>query len=272
MEKVLADSPLISIVCVSLDNPTYLDLMLRGLQKNTVNTFEVLVHGNMAGEEFDAVVEKYKDIISVYTKSDKNLSIAAPANTLFKCAKGKYFQFLDDDTYFAPGWDEALLAKVKPDMMFQLLYPTVTARPGVHHLNKYNFDHNEYNYGETPETFKEDEFNQTWKENRIVLKDTPYYPTGNFFIKKRLWEIVGGYNEDILFGEDGVFIVDVYKKAEQEQQPIEYRIVADSGIYHFGFVGASKPAAQARPQKDGNWIRENLRDVWHKVISLKLKD
>ena len=263
-------NPLISIVCVSLDNPTYLDLMLKGLKRNTVNTFEVLVHGNMVGEEFNAVVEKYKSIVSVYTKSDKNLAISAPANALFKQAKGKYFHFMDDDIYPTPGWDEALLKKVKPDMLYQYLCSVIYSYPTAHPETR-GAAFNEHDYGDTPETFQEDAFNLTWKDNRTVLKDTAYYPTEGIFVKRELWEEMGGFNEAIQIGGAGIFMTNMYKKAAREQQPIEYRVVADSCIYHFGHVGSVKSAAKAISKVDGV-IRGHFRDTWPKILRLGLVD
>ena len=265
------NDPVISIVCVSLDNPTYLDLMLKGLTKNTVNPFEVLVHGNMATPELDNVAAKHDAIVSVYTHSAQNLSISSRSNILFAQAKGKFFHFMDDDIYPAPGWDEALIAKVKADMLFQHLCSTVYSYPTAHVETK-GGAHNEWDYGDSPETFREDDFNATWREHRDVIEDSAYYPTGGYFIKRELFEKMGGLDETIEFGEDGVFLCDLYKTAKKENLPIEFRVVADSCIYHFGHVGAEKPAAKARKRHDGDWVRRNLKESWEAICKMELKD
>lgn len=265
------NDPLISIVCVSLDNPTYLDLMLKGLAKNTVNSFEVLVHGNMATPEFDNVVSKYDSIISVYTSSIYNFSIASRANRLFAQAKGKFFHFMDDDIYPAPGWDEALIAKVKVDMLFQHLCSTVYSYPMAHPETRAGA-YNEWDYGDSPETFKEDDFNATWREHRDIIEDSATHPTGGYFIKRELFEEMGGMDESSEFGEDGIFLCGLYTTAKKGNFPIEFRTVADSCIYHFGQVGSAKPAARIRARHDGDWVRRNLKGPWEALCKIELTD
>ena len=280
--RVFMNNPLMSIVCVSLNNPEYLDLMLKGLQKNTVNSFEVLVHGNMAGEEFDAVIEKYKDIISVYTKSKENQSIAKPLNDLFSQTKGEILCFMDDDMYLAPGWDEALLRKVKPDMIFQYLCVVSYIHPKYHNvrLGGRSKIHNLFDYGTTAENFREDEFNRTWKERRTILADHSI-PTGNFLVKRELYGLIGGRNEGSNMGGDREFIMDVYDAAIQANQPVEFRSVADSCAYHFNHIGSAKPASKElkykkpRERNDQHitqWAlaRKDPHHTWQKILELPL--
>lgn len=222
------DNPLISIVCVSLNNWEYIDLFLRGLEKNTVNSFEVLIHGNCARSRFSNIVHNNKYVVK-YTKSVNNLHIAEPANKLFKFAKGKYFVVLDDDMYVAPGWDEALLKKVNPSILYQYLTPTIitydkSSRP--------NF--NKVNFGTTYDAFREDEFNLKWKETRTILEDSPYV-IENFLITRELWADIEGYSVyyERSAGPSLDLIAMIYFKALNKHYSMEFRQVADSCVYHF---------------------------------------
>ena len=229
------EHPKISIGIVSLDNPTYLDLLLKGLYKNTVNSFEVLVHGNCPSKEFNIIVQKWidKGIITLYNQSEENLRIAKPLNDLFSQAKGKYFVFLDDDTYPAPGWDEALLRKVKPEVLYQ--YLAVTPFDNSKAATKYNPPI----FGTCVQDFQEDNFNTKWKDSRTVLEDT-YDIASNFLIKRELWEKLGGFDPSFRGGEDQDFKANILYTSLKEKQPLEFRQVADSCVYHFGSIGKRK--------------------------------
>jgi len=228
-------SPKISIGIVSLDNPKYLDLLLNGLYKNTANSFEVLVHGNSPSEEFNFVVQKWidKGVITLYNQSKENLRIAEPLNRLFAQAKGKYFVFLDDDTYPAPGWDKALLRKVNPEILYQ--YLTVFPFDYSKTASKYN----PAIFGSCVQDFQEDSFNNKWRESRTILEDT-YDVVSNFLIKRELWEKIGGFDPSFRDGEDQDFKANILYTALKEKQPLEFRQVADSCVYHFGGIGRQK--------------------------------
>jgi GT2 family glycosyltransferase len=122
---------LLSIIVVTLDNAKNLDLLLRGLEKNTKFVpFEVLVHCNsvldLYTNETIKVISKWQEegIVTNLTTSLYNHYVAAPANALARFAHGNYIVFLDDDVYPSPGWDGPLLNAISASHHCSFVTPT----------------------------------------------------------------------------------------------------------------------------------------------------
>jgi len=89
---------MISIAIVTLNNPEYLDLTIKGLVRNSSEEFELLIHVNEYSiqSSIGKVLDKWNNagIISHISISEINQFCAAPLNNLFNnYAQGDYFIF-----------------------------------------------------------------------------------------------------------------------------------------------------------------------------------
>lgn len=217
---------MISIGVVSLNNPQYVGLLIKSLKRNTRSKFEVLLHANMVSpvtNTFTPIIKTHKDIIKVYTTSITNKGYAEPLNDLFLQAKGDYFCFIDDDMYTVSDWDVPLL-NAFDNSLYQYICPTLFY-PGF----------NNKRYGTCIENFEEDNFNNTWKENRDITENSNLI-IGNYMIKRELWEHIGGYDlkPNFFHAADVLFKAQIFFKAIQEGQVLRGVNCADSCFYHFG--------------------------------------
>ena len=246
-------NPKISIVVVSLDNPEYFNLLMEGLAQNTRSSFEVLLHINVPyhSDEWRDVCTPWMQhgVLTGVTVSKNNLGAFVPANTLFKSAKGEYFTFLDDDVYPSPGWDEALLKKVNPNIKCQYLSPTLfqpdengpiyrkrdsrTATPE----DVYNLA----SFGDDIDAFDTTVFNAQWEDARNVLEDSQGV-CGDFFMSAALWNALNGYDETFACkGADIDLKAKVWQLGMTKYNGVyEYHAVADSCLYHFAHVAHTK--------------------------------
>ena len=260
------NTPIISVCCVSLDNPKYVDLLIRGLKRNTVRSFEVLLYINDIGAGWTEVLQKHIDVISVYMKSPFNLGYAKPVNSLLREAHGEFVCFMDDDFYPCPEWDSAVLSKYNVAIPYQYLCPSIIGSPKTPSeclggpICGYHYSI--FDYGTIVETFREDEFNNTWNEVR-VRKDTSY-PTGGWFITRDLQRKLGDFE-----GSEMSLMYKLYNRGIIENQPVEFRTVADFTIYHFGHIGKSKPNAF---EEHGYGDYDSNRTTWDNILALKLPE
>ena len=205
----------ISILIPTLDNPHYLACLLDSIEQHTTVEHEVLIYYN--------------------TKED-NIGLPKAINLLGAQAKGEFICYLNDDMYVGPGWDEALLAKVNPDIHYQ--YLTAAMFESQYENVCMN---SPMNYGRYPDEFREEDFLKEWKDVRRIKEDivSPYCP---IFVTKALWDEVGGYDEEYFpcFGTDPDFAAKIYFEARKMGATYEFRAVADCCVYHFQCITTDK--------------------------------
>lgn len=266
-------TPTFSLAVVSLNNPEYVSLLLKGLRKNTRNPFEILLYGNCADHEFDKLATDNNDIVTVYKSSQENLGISRPLNALFKEARAPYFIFIDDDMYPCPNWDVAMLKAIDPSIRYQYLafnqfIPKYRGRKGGEGFNYYDFGDDIYN-------FREDDFNTKWAEAREITIDQLGYG-GNFMMLREIWEELGGFDPEFLRGEDIEFKARFVQHATKSVQlgrtgvlpgQWEFRCVADACLYHFLSVGQGKSKLQYNStSKFAEKFGLNASDFWSQVV------
>lgn len=257
--------PLISVVCVSLNNYAYVDLLLESLYKNTRTSFEFLLHGNLATHPLEEVVIKWRkkgvQIYAEYSPQD-NLWYAIPANRLFHRAKGMFVAFYDDDSYLGPDWDIELLKNVNADIDAQMLcsttfqYPDSPSQPVLCNI---------WDYGRTAETFDKDLFDTTCYSNRTVLNYTNEVH-GNYFMTRECWRRFGGYDTQFKNGADVDMKMMFFDKALSEGASIEFRQCPTSLYYHFGNISKSQDTVNYSPvQLNYKW-RRSTKELWRSIM------
>jgi len=198
----------ISIVVPTLDNSEYMECLLDSIEKHTTAEYEVLIH---------------------YNTVENNIGLPKAINQLGAQAKGEFICYLNDDMYVGPGWDEALLKKVNPNIHYQYLTAAMFEPQYANVCMNSPMD-----YGRTPADFREQNFLKEWKDVRRIKNDivSPYCP---IFVTKALWDEVGGYDEAYFpcFGTDPDFAAKIYFAALKKGVDYEFRAVADCCVYHF---------------------------------------
>lgn len=220
----------ISILIPTLDNPEYMKCLLDSIEKHTTVEHEVLIH---------------------YNTKENNIGLSAALNKLGAQAKGEFICYLNDDMYVGPGWDEALLAKVNPDIYYQYLTAAMFEPQYANVCMNSPMD-----FGRHPDDFREKDFLKYWKDVRRIKEDivSPYCP---IFVTKALWDEVGGYDEEYFpcFGTDPDFAAKIYFAALKKGVDYEFRAVADCCVYHFQCVTTNKIS-------NGEYYRNKAREIF----------
>ena len=134
----------------------------------------VIINDGSTDSSLNIAQSIHDDRVKVYSQDNQGVSIAR--NRGIELAKGKYIAFLDADDKWKPNYLETMitLAEKHPD------------------YSVFCSAHNEHFIRELP--------------SLAIIKDHCKYPyiywTGCMFIKKEVFEIIGGFREGIQLGED----------------------------------------------------------------------
>ncbi len=246
----------ISILIPTLNNPKYVGLVTNAFRRNTTNPFEILVFANCMSKEMEQLADILK--FDYFNGSHENKGVAEATNFLARHATGDIIFYASDDVYCAPGWDKVLISKFNPDIHYQYLTGIMFGPTGINPMM-----HAPFNCGKLPQQWKENEqkFLNEWRDRRTITQDI-ISVLGPVFVRKELWDEVGGFDELFYpgFCTDPDFIAKIYFTAKKKNMSYEFRGVCDCGMYHFESIGNAKV-------KDAHTLR---REAWH-IFSKKWK-
>lgn len=250
----------ISILIPTLDNVGYMKIVIPAYRKHTVNPYEILVHAN----NFSPEMKEYasKESFDVFTYSHENDGVARSVNSLAKRATGDIIFFAGDDVYVTPNWDEALVRKLNDNIFYQ--YLTVCMFEPLGHSPVMNAP---FNYGRTPETWEEQRFLSEWWGKRLIKADFVSC-VAPLFVRKELWDKVGGYDERYWpgFCTDPDLILKIYFAAKEEGKPCEFRGVADCGMYHFQCISTSQISDDKYQRSKANTQFHAKWEMWTQQV------
>lgn len=120
---------------------------------------------------------------------------AAARNTGWRAAGGEVIAFLDADCEPSAGWLAVLLAHLD-DPCVGAVAPRVVPRPAAKAaawLSSYEMGHSPLDCGGRPATVR-------------PRSPVPYVPAAALLVRRQALEVVGGFDEDLHFGEDVDFV------------------------------------------------------------------
>jgi GT2 family glycosyltransferase len=176
-----------SILIPTWNNLDLLKLCVRSIRENSAFTHQIIVHVNDGSDgSLEWVQSQHLD----YTHSPQNIGICLAVNEAAIHATQDYILYLNDDMYCCPGWDAALVAKLKEldtDLFIlsgTMIEPVGTGNPCVI-VHDYGRDAADFAEArllqELPNFCLPDWYGSTWP------------PT---LVSKRWWFKVGGYSSE----------------------------------------------------------------------------
>ncbi len=193
-------TPLISIIILNWNGLHFLKKTIPPLLEFNYSNYEIIVVDNDSTDKSVKFLEKFKKIKII--KNKENLGYSKGKNIGINSAKGKYILSIDNDILIK---DKDLLKsllkiyRTKEDMGF-LQIPlldknkTKTRYYGIYYSL---YGHNMHK--------KRVEINEIMKHKKN-LRETTGYNGGFFFVKKSVWEDIGGFDKSQGFHIDDVDI------------------------------------------------------------------
>lgn len=210
-----------SIIIPTWNNLTLLQLCIRSIRQHSAYAHQIIVHVNDGSDGTLAWVRKEG---LTHTCSPDNIGICLAVNEAAMHAMEDYILYLNDDMYCCPGWDVALINKLKQlntDLFMlsgTMIEPRDTHNPCVI-VRNYGSDAETLAeaklLAELPQLHKADWCGATWP------------PT---LVSKRWWFKVGGYSSEFSPGmsSDNDFSMKLWHAGCRI-----FLGVGDSLIYHF---------------------------------------
>jgi GT2 family glycosyltransferase len=210
-----------SILIPTWNNLALLQLCIRSIRQNSSLGHQIIVHVN---DGSDGTLEWVRAQGITHTASQQNIGICLAVNEAAMHAKHDYILYLNDDMYCCPGWDTALIEKLKgldTDLFMlsgTMIEPRDTNNPCVI-VRDYGSDAAIFDeaklLAELQQQHKEDWYGATWP------------PT---LVSKRWWFKVGGYSSEFSPGmsSDNDFSMKLWHAGCRI-----FLGVGDSLVYHF---------------------------------------
>jgi GT2 family glycosyltransferase len=210
-----------SILIPTWNNLELLKLCVRSIRENSKHTHQIIVHVNDGG---DGTLEWVRSQQLDHTHSLQNVGICLAVNEAAMLARQDYILYLNDDMYCCPGWDTALIEKLKTldtDLFMlsgTMIEPRDTNNPCVI-VRDYGSDVENFEeaklLAELPQQRKDDWYGATWP------------PT---LVSRRWWFMVGGYSSEFSPGmsSDNDFSMKLWHAGCRI-----FLGVGDSLVYHF---------------------------------------
>lgn len=210
-----------SILIPTWNNLELLQLCIRSIQQNSAHAHQIIVHVN---DGSDGTLEWIRTQGITHTSSSENIGICLAVNEAAMHATQDYVLYLNDDMYCCPGWDTALINKVRElntDLFMlsgTMIEPRDTQNPCVivrdFGTEASNFDEPSL-LKEIAQFKKQDWYGATWP------------PT---LVSKRWWFKIGGYSSEFSPGmsSDNDFSMKLWHAGCRV-----FLGIGDSLVYHF---------------------------------------
>jgi GT2 family glycosyltransferase len=210
-----------SIIIPTWNNLALLQLCIRSIRQNSAYPHQIIVHVN---DGSDGSLEWVRQQSITHTASSENIGICLAVNEAAMHATQDYILYLNDDMYCCPGWDTALVNKLKQldtDLFMlsgTMIEPRETNNPCVI-VRNYGGDAENFDEArllmELSQHRKQDWYGATWP------------PT---LVSKRWWFKVGGYSSEFSPGmsSDNDFSMKLWHAGCRI-----FLGVGDSLVYHF---------------------------------------
>lgn len=212
-----------SILIPSWNNLPYLRTCVESIRKNSSRTHQIIVHIN---EGADGSLEWVKQQGLDYSYSESNAGVCYGFNAPGVLATTPYIVLSDDDFYFAPGWDTALLEEIdKAPHDAWCISGTM-----IEHTTSRNTSAlAPYDFGKTAEAFDEQKFLASYAG--IPFGDwsgSNWYP---LVMPRPLWTLIGGLSTEFSpgMGSDPDMMMKLWHAGVRY-----YKGVSRSRVYHFG--------------------------------------
>ncbi len=217
-----------SIIIPTWNNLALLKLCVRSIRENSAYPHQIIIHVN---DGSDGSLAWVREQGITHSASPDNIGICLAVNESAMHATQDYILYLNDDMYCCPGWDTALIDKLKglDSDLFMLsgtmIEPRDTGNPCVIVRN----------YGTDADQFDEARLLSELSQHHKADWDGATWPPT--LVSRRWWHKVGGYSSEFSPGmsSDNDFSMKLWQAGCRV-----FLGVGDSLVYHFQCKSSGK--------------------------------
>jgi len=224
----------------------FLKLTIQSIRKNEHFKSPLIVFADGCTDGTDEWLLENKnkyDITTIIEPRCENSSNGYGMNRCAQDVQTEFINFIHADMYCTKDFDLALYNKITSyNEQDKAIVSSYRIQPNIFH-NGQEPDRPATVmvppdvFGDTPEVFNEEEFNQTAKQFVIDYKDlsVPKAEGCSFIIRKRDWDYIGG--NDLRFKPNGFDDMDLFLRMRMEG--FKYETIGASVVYHFAGRGGN---------------------------------
>lgn len=217
-----------SIFIPSWNNIEYLQLCVNSIRKNSTFRHQIIVHVN---EGTDGSLEWIKEQNDIdYSYSSKNIGICYALNNCRQLVSTDYIMYMNDDMYFCPGWDAALLEEIRNIGHNYFFLSSTCIEPNSQNNCMISKD-----YGTDIKSFSEEKLLSEYESLPMHDWQGSTWPPN--VVHRDVWDLVGGYSVEFSPGmySDPDFSMKLWDLGVRY-----YKGVSKSRAYHFGSKSVSR--------------------------------
>jgi glycosyltransferase involved in cell wall biosynthesis len=184
------NEPLVSVIIRTCNRPKTLKNALISVRNQTYSNIEIVVVEDGKNTSEKMIKEEYSDINIRYFFYGDKVGRTKTGNYALKQAKGKYFNFLDDDDTFYPNHIELLVKALEKENVKAAYSVAQESQITIKSLDPYV----------VKEKRKLIRFEQPF--NRILLCFSNYIPIQSIMFDRSLFDELGGFDEELELLED----------------------------------------------------------------------
>ena len=212
-----------SIVIPSWNNFPYLKSCIESIRKNSSSRHQIIVHVN---EGSDGTLEWVKAQQLDHTYSKENAGVCYGFNAPSTLASSDFILLSDDDFYFAPDWDSALMEEIEKVGHARFC---ISGTMIEHTRSRNSCAIAPNDFGKTALTFDEQKFLNEF--DKIPFKDwngSNWYP---LVLHRSVWGLIGGLSTEFSpgMGSDPDMMMKLWHAGVRY-----YKGVSRARVYHFG--------------------------------------
>ncbi len=217
-----------SIIIPTWNNLALLKLCVRSIRENSAYPHQIIIHVN---DGSDGSLAWVREQGITHSASPDNIGICLAVNESAMHATQDYILYLNDDMYCCPGWDTALIDKLKglDSDLFMLsgtmIEPRDTGNPCVIVRN----------YGTDADQFDEARLLSELSQHHKADWDGATWPPT--LVSRRWWHKVGGYSSEF---SPGMSIDNDFSMKLWQAGCRVFLGVGDSLVYHFQCKSSGK--------------------------------
>ncbi len=191
---------LVSVVVITYNSSKTIIETLESIRTQTYQNIELIVADDCSIDNTVEIVNawfnNYKDyfIHTEFILSNKNTGVSANVNRGFSKSGGKWIKPIAGDDKLLPNCISDFIEYVNDNPKSNIIFSKVVGFGNEDAATKWPY----LNVKKYFEAFDSEQF-------RIILSVQNFLPAPSAFIKKNVWESVGGYDEDIPLLEDWPF-------------------------------------------------------------------
>jgi len=184
---------LVSVIVTNYNGKKYLDACLNSLLKQTYPNIEIIFSDDASSDgSVDFVRDHFPQIKLV--ANDRNSGLSITSNNGVQVTQGEYLFFLNNDTIAFPDLVTNLVAAIERDTNAAVAYPVPLPYDSSQDV--------EWNKSRK-QAFAACGVDIYGYPCRALHKEKIFYPDAGIFIKREVFDQVGGFDPDFfLYGED----------------------------------------------------------------------